>query len=61
MSTSLSISIGVVVVLGLLIVGGIVTAEFLSRQRHIQQMKRFRRGVRPPKPEFSDADKHTMV
>jgi hypothetical protein len=61
LSTELVVSVSGVVVLILLIVGGIVTAEFISRQRRVLQMKRFRREVRAPKVEFSEADKRTMV
>ena len=45
----------------LIILGVVVTKEFLDRQARIMQMKRFRRDARAQKIDFSENDRRTMV
>ena len=45
----------------LIILGVVVTKEFLDRQAKIMQMKRFRRDARAEKIDFSENDRRTMV
>jgi hypothetical protein len=55
------ISLGGLLVIGLLVAGVLITVEFLARQRRIMQMKRFRTSVRPQKADFTAEDKRTMI
>ena len=45
----------------LIILGAVLGKEQLSRQRRINQMRRFRRSARVNKIQFSEADKRTMT
>jgi hypothetical protein len=45
----------------LIFIGAVVGKEGMDRQRKVLQMKRFRRGARAQKVDFSEADKRTMV
>jgi hypothetical protein len=47
--------------IALIIIGVVVTKEFLDRQAKIMQMKRFRRDARAQKIDFSETDRRTMV
>ncbi len=55
------ISLGGLLVIGLLVAGALITFEFLARQRRIMQMKRFRTSVRSKRVEFTADDKRTMI
>ena len=45
----------------LIFIGVVIGKEGMDRQRKVMQMKRFRRGARAQKVDFSEADKRTMV
>ena len=44
-----------------LVVGALITKEYLDRQKRIMKMKRFRKSVQPQKADFTSDDKRTMI
>jgi len=55
------VALFVAIPIALLFIGAVIGKEGMDRQRRVLQMKRFRRGARARKTEFTPTDRRTLI